>query len=377
MSLLLATGCQKKNDTPDDGRKDQDTVAAIQISENDIRMVQITWNEKAKEEQPTVRTLTITPENGEYNVESSVKGIVDIHLTGNTLQLTARNIGTTRLTITDTVTLQTAVCKVEVFSVIETVTFPYATVSYRFNDWDEDSYTLIDSAFFYDDENGNSIPLRAYIVDATLNLFSEGFHITEDGLFEGSDIGYIISFPATAYYAPSGLNNDRGVSRPLSYEAGVWTTAQKDYYHKLQGGWLDKEKEQEAIGHVTAAISYTNNNTDESWNKYYEEMHIADSLAFHGALMHKYVRVANGYSTSPMPFAIVNAGAVNLILSGQTPSNFMYEVSEAEMYINPLQGYYGLGVEIAYDAEKGIWYNASDQFLIGKSFHYVYPASTK
>ena len=373
VSLLavLVTSCNEKRnevEIPDN----QDTVPAIQLSDDNIRIVQFTWNQQTKEELPTVHTLTVTPEDGGYAVSASPEGIVDIRQTGNTLQLTARNVGTTRLTVTDTVTLQTAVCKVEVFSVVETLTFPYATVTYMFRDWDRESYELKDSAFFYTDGNGESIPMRAYIVDATLSLFSEGFYL-KDELLQGSDIGYIISFPATAYYAPEGLNEDRGVTSAITYEAGVWSTAQTTSYHKLQGGYLDKEREQEAIGHVSAAIAASNGNTDEAWDTYYREMHIADSLAFHGALIQKYVRVSDGYGLSPMPFALVNAGAVNLAVGGQTPSKDMFEVKEAIMYINPLLGYYGLGVDLQYDSQKGIWYNASDQFLIGKSFHYQYP----
>ena len=93
--------------------------------------------------------------------------------------------------------------------------------------------------------------------------------------------------------------------------------------------------------------------------------------------MRKYIRVGDGYSTSPMPFALVNAGAVNLIKGGNTPSKDMFEVTEAYMYINPLLGYDGLGVELAYDANKNVWYNASNEFLIGKSFLYQYPNASK
>lgn len=366
--LIIATGCNKNKqevESPADP-------ATVELSEDNIRIVQFTWNQKTKEELPTVYTLTISPEDGQYAVSASPEGIVDIKQTDNTLQLTARNIGTTQLTITDTVTLQTAVCRVEVFSVVETLTFPYATVVYTVREWDMDSYTLIDSAFFYTDENGKSIPMRAYIVDATLSLFSEGFYL-KDELFQGADIGYIVSFPATAYYAPVGLNEDRGVTSAITYEAGVWSTAQTTSYHKLQAGRLDKEREQDAIEHISTAIAATNANTDEAWETYYSEMHIADSLAFHGALIRKYIRVGDGYSTSPMPFALVNAGAVDLIAGAQTPSKDMFKVNEAIMYINPLLGYYGLGVDLAYDAQKGIWYNASSQFLIGKSYHYQYP----
>lgn len=370
--LAVAAGCKKNQDVVDDPQNDTDTVASIKLSETDIRMVQITWNAKAGEEQPTVRTLTILPEDGGYSVSSSTEGIAEVRLTGNKLQLTAMNIGKTLLTVTDTVTHATAECKVEVFSVIETLTFPYASVSYNIREWDMDSYVLKDSAFFYEDKQGNSIPLRAYIVDANLALFSEGFYL-KDELFQGADIGYVISFPAMAYYAPSGLNEDRGVSQSITYEAGVWSTAQTTGYHKLQGGYLDKEREPEAIEHVTKAIAATNADTDEAWETYYTEMHIADSLAFHGALMSKYVRNNGGYSTTPMPFAIINAGAVNLKTGGNTPSKDMFEVAEAIMYINPLLGYYGLGVELAYDTATNTWYNASKQFQIGQSIHYEYP----
>ncbi|MBP5477128.1 MAG: hypothetical protein J6Y00_05525 [Paludibacteraceae bacterium] len=375
LALLTVSvaGCKKNSEEPDGPKPDQDTVAAIQLSETNIRMVQITWNEKAREEQPTVHTLTITPEDGEYTVTASEEGIVNTRIQGNKLQLTANNIGTTRLTITDTVTLETAVCQVEVYSVIETLTFPYATVSYYFRDWDMESYPVKDSAFFYDDAEGNSIPLRAYIVDAELTLYSEGFYL-KDEMFEGTDIGYIISFPALAYFATADLNTDRGVTQTISYEAGVWSTAQTGYYHKLQGGYLDKGLEPEAIAHISSAIAATNSDTDEAWEQYYANMHIADSLAFHGALMRKFVRTANGYSPAPMPCALINAGAVELVTGGQTPSKDMFLVKEAIMYINPLLGYYGLGVELAYDTNKKIWYNASSQFLIGKSIHYTYPS---
>ena len=377
LTLVLATGCEKKNSTTNEPQPAQDTVAAIELSETNIRMVQMAWDAQAKEEQPTVHTLTITPEDGNYVVTASTENIVAFKMVNkNTVQLTTQNIGTTRLTITDTLTQATAVCNVEVYSVVETLTFPYASVSYNIREWDMESYILKDSAFFYEDADGNSIPLRAYIVDAPLTLFSKGFYL-KDEIFQGSDIGYIIMFPALAYYAPAGLNEDRGISQPLTYEAGVWTTATDNYYHKLQGGYLDKEREQEAIGHITTAIAATNSDTEEAWLTYYNEMHIADSLAFHGALMRKYIRVGDGYSTSPMPFALVNAGAVNLIKGGNTPSKDMFEVTEAYMYINPLLGYYGLGVELAYDANKNVWYNASREFLIGKSFLYQYPNASK
>ena len=53
----------------------------------------------------------------------------------------------------------------------------------------------------------------------------------------------------------------------------------------------------------------------------------------------------------------------------------MFNIEEAEMYISPLAGYYGLGVQLGYNEQTHTYYLASDHFEFSDRIHYRYKAN--
>ena len=361
-SVLLAfvlAGCNEHKES------EKAAAVAITLSETSVRMPIVTWDEKKGEETATEHSFTIMPADSTYTVEASVANIVAIQTDKNTVRLTAQNMGKTILTITETQSGATAQYAVEVVSVLESVVFTQAVVSYHFNEYKQNEYEVVENAFSYTDRDGNDIPLKAYVVDADVSLFSDGFYMTDEGLYTGASVGYIAAFPATGYYAPAYLNADKGYPYDITYSSDVWSTQQKSSFHKLKGGYIANEEG--AIAHIKQAVDYSN---QDNWEMYGEEMHFADSIAFKGGLIYKYIKAADGYSKYVMPSALITEAAFNLLQGGNTSSTYMYLVSEAEMYLYPLTGYYGLGVDLAFDTEKKIWYVASDKLQFGERIHY-------
>ena len=97
---------------------------------------------------------------------------------------------------------------------------------------------------------------------------------------------------------------------------------------------------------------------------------IADTMAFKGAKLWKYEYNSEikGYATSWFPTAIVTACALRLDYNEN--SNYMWTIPAIEMYMFPLGGDYGLGVEIESDDITGQMTMVSTEFIFEPVVHY-------
>ncbi len=335
-------GCKKD--------KDETNATEITLSVSSIKMASTTYDSSEGIDVPNTIRFTITPKDLTYTITASEEGVVTWTISKNVVTLTAQKIGTTELTIASTSTTSTAVLPVQVVSEIESLSFTQATVSY-YNGADYlATLDTVDSVFSYVGDDNKTHYLRAFLVDATVELFSDGLYINDDQDMAGAEVGYVANFPAKAFYAPEGMNDDRGFTGAAAVSTGLWSTQTSAKSHAMKGGYLDVDSEEAAMDHIKAAINYWNayqtGGTEEDLKNFQLEMALADTTAFKGAKLIKYTYSAyfNDYSMTFMPAGIVNAGLLQMAYN--EASMYMYSVPAAEMYINVVNGDYGWGVYV-------------------------------
>ena len=336
-------------------KKDKNNSTELKVSETSIKMALTTYNSETGDDEATSYRISVTPKDFTYTITAEKEGVVSWKISKNTITLTAEGIGSTELTIASTSTDQTATVLVNVVSELEALDFSKATISYFNGSEYLATLDTVDSVFSYKDEAGDTQYLRAFLVDATLEIYSDGLYINNDGVMEGSDRGYVAYFPAKAYYAPEGMNDDRGWKYSASVSTGAWTSqpaTSKQVSHVLQGGYLATDKEAEAIEHVKSAIEYYNaymeSESEDDLINFQLELMIADTIAFHGAHLVQYTYSAyyQDYTMTFMPAAIINAGMAYVAYDENSSSNYMYEVPSVQMYMNQVLGDNGWGVNV-------------------------------
>ncbi len=165
-AVSVMTSCKKDREEP----KAED----LTLSKTSVKMA-ITVYDSEKGEVANTDRFTITPKEGTYEISASVNDIVTWKIAKNVVTLTAMNIGKTQLTITETTSKKTATYDVEVLSVLESLSFTQATVSYYNGDDYLATLDTIDSVFVWTNPDNEQIYLRAFLVDVDLHLFSDGF----------------------------------------------------------------------------------------------------------------------------------------------------------------------------------------------------------
>ncbi len=283
-----------------------------------------------KQERLVVRTDT--GKAGKYSWTSSDKSVATIDQEGT---VTAVAQGEAIITVTETTTNLTATCKVSVKSEWEAISFTKATVNCYLGDEDLAKCDTVDSVFSAT-VDGKKVALRAIFIDARVDLYSDGLYLNDDEVMDGASEGYVVSFPAKAYYAVEGLNDDRGFKGAGTVTDGAWSTgyaANKSHY--MVSGAFNKEREPEAIEKVKAALTYLNEKNHEM---YYQNMIWVDTVMFAGARATKYTfnTYTNQYSHAYFPKAIPTAAA--FYLESGSNYKYMYNVTACDMYLTPMGG---------------------------------------
>jgi len=373
LALLVAgsvmTGCKGKNNNGGSSE-----VTQLTLSKSSVKMALTVYDaEKGVEEANTDR-FTITPKDGEYEVTASIEDIVSAKVSKNVVSLTALNIGRTTLTVTDTKTKATAKYEVEVVSVIESLEFTQATVSYYNGDDYLAQLDTVDSVFSWVRAPQDTVYLRAFLVDVDVHLFSDGFYVNDNGEYDGTSVGYMALLPGKAWYAPEGMNADRGFEYSATITEGVWATLDTVMSKALTRGTFTNgpqafEHVKSAIGSFNAWIAADYESASDLEN-FQREMTIADTMAFKGSqlLRFTYMASAGGYGIDFMPAAIVTDAAMRL--SGGNNSKYMYSVPAVEMTLVPLEGDNGWGVKVEQNAITNQYNLISDGFEFGKEYIY-------
>ena len=377
LALLVAgsvlTGCK---DDPNKGKTDPEQLT---LSKTSVRMAVTVYDSEQGAEVPNTDRFTITPKEGTYEITASVEGVVTWKIAKNVVTLTAVSTGKTTLTVTEKTSKATATYEVEIVSLLESLSFTQASVSY-FNGADYlATLDTVDSVFTWTNDQGEQIPLRAFLVDVSVNLFSDGFFISDEGDYAGSSVGYVASFPGKAWYAPEGMNSDRGWLHSASLTPGVWSTQSKAKSKVLTAGTVSNEEE--AFEHVKVAIDNFNiyiasDYEDEAaLETFQNEMTTADTMAFHGAQLIRmmYMPTYGGYGYDFMPAAIIPAGAMQLAYNDN--SMYMYTVPAAEMHFQPLYGDNGWGVKVEMNEITNEYTLISTGFEFGDMIKYKHTAT--
>jgi len=361
--LVVATGCKKT---------EKEETTSLSLSKSGVKMAITTYDSEKSAEVATTDRFTITPKDGTYEITASVDDIVTWKISKNVVTLTAVNEGSTQLTITETKSKATATYSVEVVSVIESLSFTQATVSYPTGAEYLATLDTVDSVFTWTKENGEQVALRAFLVDATVDLYSDGFFINDNGEYAGSAVGYIATFPAKAWFAPEGMNADRGWESSASLSTGVWSTQSTGKSKVMTPGTFTNGAE--AFDHVKTAIEnfniYMAEENEAALETFRKEMTLADTMAFHGAQLIRmiYMPLAGGYGYDYMPAAVIPAGLMQLAWNDN--SMYMYSVPGAEMYLDPLLGDNGWGVKVEFNEISKQYTLKSTGFEFGKQIHY-------
>lgn len=281
------------------------------------------------------KTIRLSPKvnagTGTFTWATSDEAIATVDRNGT---VTAQAIGTATITVTETTSKLTATCKVNVKSELETLSFTKATVTYYGGDEYLATCDTVDSVFSAE-VDGKKVYLRGIFVDALVELYSDGLYVNDEEKMDGASEGYVVSFPAKAFYATAGLNTDRGFKGAGTVTDGAWSTgyaATKS--HSMVAGSFNKDREKEALEHVEAALTYLN---EENYDMYHTDMRWVDTVMFAGARARKYEfdTYTNQYSVAYFPKAIPTAAAFYLEPS---TDKYMYNVTACEMYLIPMGG---------------------------------------
>ncbi len=375
---LLIVGSVFTSCDPNKNKKNNPT--ELTLSKTSVKMAITVYDSETSSEVANTDRFTITPNNGTYEITASVEDIVTWKIAKNVVTLTAQNLGKTTLTIIETTSKATATYEVEIVSVLENLSFTQASVSYYNGDEYLATLDTVDSVFIWTNEDEEQVPLRAFLVDVNVNLFSDGFFINDNGEYAGSSVGYIASFPGKAWYAPEGMNSDRGFDYSASITTGVWSTQAKTQAKVLTKGTYTNGEE--AFGHVQLAVDKFNEyiasdyEDEAALEAFQDEMYTADTLAFHGAQLIRlmYMQSYDSYGYDFMPAAVITEGAMQLAYNDN--SMYMYTVPAAEMKMLPLGGDNGWGVKVEQNEITNQYNLVSTGFEFGEMFRYRHTPAT-
>ena len=359
---LFITACTDKDHTNDVNNPDEKTLTQIVLNRHTMTMI-----------IGTTDSLEVTGNDGIagiYQWQSSDKEIAVVDTLGH---VNAVGLGTATIVVTETKTNLTDTCLVTVVTELEAIEFTHA---YIFNTYATPEYLAsldtIDSVFVYTDDNGVRHPLRAFLVDVTVEIYSDGLYLDEKYNYAGAPVGYVAYFPSKAYYAPAGMNTDRGFAGSASISTGVWSTQLKTVSHRLVEGKM--ENEADAIEQIKTAVGYFN---EQNYSEFSNGMITACNMAFTGGRIYRYEAYETssgerGYSRHFIPDAIPTACAVKIEYGDE---GVMYNIGAMEMYMTPILGDLGWGVWVTasdYDADNGTYkYNViGDRFVLGDPLHY-------
>ena len=369
-AVSVMTSCKKDTEVP----KAED----LTLSKTSVKMA-ITVYDSEKGEVANTDRFTITPKEGTYEISASVNDIVTWKIAKNVVTLTAMNIGKTQLTITETTSKKTATYDVEVVSVLESLSFTQATVAYYQGEEYLATLDTVDSVFIWTNPDNEQVALRAFLVDVDLHLFSDGFYVNDEGEYDGAAVGYIAVFPGKAWYAPKGLNTDRGFDESASITTGIWKTNKEMTKAKVlaPGTFTNGEL---AFEHVKQAITSFNNYIASDYESatdlenFQNEMSTADTLAFKGGRLIRFTYMSEGYGIDFIPAALIPEAQMQLAWNDK--SMYMYSVPAVQMTIQPINGDNGWGVKVERNEITNEYTLVSEGFEFGKQFIYRHlPAS--
>lgn len=334
-------------------------VDSITFVETGITSIALNKTEVTLAEGSTIKLIASANDGleGSYSWMSSNEEVATVDTYGI---VTAVKKGTATITVTETTTNLTATCKVSVVSELETLEFTQATVAFYNRSEYLATLDTVDSIFSFTDNTGERHYLRGFLVDVDVNIYSDGLYINDNGDMDGATVGYIAHFPGKAYYAPAGMNDDRGYEDAAFVSMGVWSTESNHTNHKLMGGYI--EDRAGAFEHLKTAFNYHNNGGDDWYDDYGKEMQSV-SEAFQGGTLWRYEYSPDYgyYNTTYIPSAIVTK--CNMQLKWNESSKYMYSVPAIEMEMTPLGGDYGLGVEIEINEITNEWKLMSNDFI--------------
>ena len=363
-AVSVMTSCKKDTEQP--------KAEELTLSKTSVKMA-ITVYDSEKGDVANTDRFTISPNNGTYEISASVNDIVTWKIAKNVVTLTATNIGKTQLTITETTSKKTATYDVEVVSVLESLSFTQATVAYYQGEEYLATLDTVDSVFIWTNPDKEQVALRAFLVDVDLHLFSDGFYVNDEGEYDGAAVGYIAVFPGKAWYAPKGLNTDRGFDESASITTGIWKTNKEMTKAKVlaPGTFTNGEL---AFEHVKQAITSFNNYIASDYESatdlenFQNEMSTADTLAFKGGRLIRFTYMSEGYGIDFIPAALIPEAQMQLAWNDK--SMYMYSVPAVQMTIQPINGDNGWGVKVEQNETTKEYTLLSEGFEFGQQFTY-------
>jgi hypothetical protein len=369
-AVSVMTSCEQNTEKP--------KAEELTLSKTSVKMA-ITVYDSEKGEVANTDRFTITPKEGTYEISASVNDIVTWKIAKNVVTLTAMNIGKTQLTITETTSKKTATYDVEVVSVLESLSFTQATVAYYQGEDYLATLDTVDSVFIWTNPDNQQIALRAFLVDVDMHLFSDGFYVNDEGEYDGAAVGYMAVFPGKAWYAPKGLNTDRGFDESATITTGIWKTNKEMTKAKVlaPGTFTNGEL---AFEHVKQAIASFNNYIASDYESatdlenFQNEMTTADTLAFKGGRLIRFTYFTDYYGFDFIPAALIPEAQMQLAWNDK--SMYMYSVPAVQMTIQPINGDNGWGVKVERNEITNEYTLMSEGFEFGKQFIYRHiPAS--
>lgn len=334
MMLLAAaagfTGCKSNNSTSDE----------VTITLNGGTSLTITPGE---EKRISIQATGYTGKDKlTYTWASSDEKVATVDKNG-----TVKGITFGTATITATTTIDKKEVKgsldVKVASVLETLNFTSATISYSYDQNTFKPVNVVSDTFEIAEVKATKEKVYGCLITANVEFYSEGFGYNDQGKMSGPSTGYIINMPGYIAYTDYGMNPDLSdgqggkiFSKPedhMTFGTGAWKMIEDNTVkeHGMIAGAITDEAAY--LTHIKAAVAALNEEDLDTW---FAEQTAARKETMKGGMLIEYTYDAESddYYGTFIPAAFATSATANV--ESNPNSLYMYKINGFKAVVKPL-----------------------------------------
>lgn len=333
MMLLAAAagfvGCKSNNNPSDE----------VTISLNGGKDLVVTPNQETR---ISVQAVGYTGKDKlTYTWASSDEKVATVDKNGTVKGIT---FGTATITATTTIDKKEVKgsINVKVASVLETLNFTGATVSYSYDKETSKPVNVVSDTIVVAKVTATGQEVYGCLITANVEFYSEGFGYNDNGVMSGPSTGYIINMPGYIVYTDYGMNPDLKdgegnniFSKPedhMTFATGAWKMAKDTIFeHGMLAGAIKDEAAY--LTHIKAAVAALNGKDYDTWGN---ELFTARKETMEGGMLFEYTydEESKDYYSTYIPAAFATSATVNV--ESNPDAMYMYKINGFKAVVKPL-----------------------------------------